>query len=212
MLDILLKSIASYLLGSIVGSLLLGRLRGVDIRALGSGNAGSTNALRTQGKLFALGVLVIDLGKGWVASRILAPLALPSLDPGSAYAWRPAACAAAVMLGHVYPVWYGFRGGKAVATLIGAILGLAPRMLLPMLVAWCLVVVMTGFVGLASISAAVTFALSAYWSRLPSPTLAFACFAALLILFTHRRNIARMHAGREPRARHLWLFGRRLAP
>lgn len=212
MLEIILKSAASYLLGSIVGGLLLGRLRGVDIRALGSGNAGSTNALRTQGMAFALGVLLIDLGKGWVATRILAPLAITSVHQSNVDAWLPAACGGAVMLGHVYPIWHGFRGGKAVATLIGAVLGIAPRLLLPMLVGWCLVAVLTGFVGLASISAAAILALSAFWARLPPPLTAFACFAAALILFTHRRNIARMRAGVEPRARHLWLLGRRVAP
>ena len=80
--DLLVKVLLSYLLGSIVGSLLVGRLRGgVDIRKLGSGNAGGTNALRTQGKSFALWVLVIDIGKGWVAVRLIAPLVLPGVDP-----------------------------------------------------------------------------------------------------------------------------------
>src|SRR5579872_2473741 len=204
MLGLILKSAASYLLGSVVGSLLLGRLRNVDIRALGSGNAGSTNALRTQGKLFALGVLAIDLGKGWIATRVLAPFGWPPVHPGSVDAWLPAACGGAVMLGHVYPIWYGFRGGKAVATLMGAVLGIVPRLLLPMLAAWCLIAVASGFVGLASIGAALTFAAGAFWMRLAPPLLMFAAFAALLIGFTHRKNIARMCAGVEPRAKHLW--------
>jgi glycerol-3-phosphate acyltransferase PlsY len=212
MLEIIIKSGASYLLGSIVGSLVLGRLRGVDIRALGSGNAGSTNALRTQGKVFALGVLLIDLGKGWIATRIIAPQTWPPALESTWHAWAAAACGTAVMLGHVYPLWHGFRGGKAVATLFGAALGIAPRLLLPMLVGWCLIAVLTGFVGLASIGAGAIFALCAAWERLPLPTLAFAGFAAALVILTHRKNIARMRAGCEPRARHLWLLGRRAAP
>src|SRR5580700_6338555 len=113
-----IKVILSYLLGSIVGSLLIGRLRGgVDIRKLGSGNAGGTNALRTQGKWFALWVLLIDIGKGWLAVAVIAPILIPGVDPAPAdiRVWMPAACGIAVVAGHVYPLWHGFRGGKGVA-------------------------------------------------------------------------------------------------
>ena len=92
--DLLLKVLVSYLLGSIVGSLLVGRLRGgVDIRKLGSGNAGGTNALRTQGKSFALWVLGIDIVKGWIAVRLIAPLLLPGVDPATpcGFIGRPSA-------------------------------------------------------------------------------------------------------------------------
>src|ERR1700761_4910019 len=100
-----LKVILSYLLGSIVGSLLVGRLRGgVDIRALGSGNAGATNALRTQSKSFDFSVLLIDLGKGWVATGLLAAARIPGVAaaPAPLHAWAVAACGITVMLGHVY--------------------------------------------------------------------------------------------------------------
>ena len=80
---LLLKGVLAYLLGSIVGSLLLGRLRGVDIRRLGSGNAGGTNALRTQGKRFGLGVLAIDIGKGWLATAVLARMTIAPLHSGA---------------------------------------------------------------------------------------------------------------------------------
>ena len=207
-----IKALLSYLLGSLIGSLLLGRLRNVDIRSLGSGNAGSTNALRTQGKKFALGVFLIDLGKGWLATRVVAGLALPMADaPAGVGAWIPAACGAAAMLGHVYPLWFGFRGGKAVATLIGAVLGMAPVLVLALVAVWLVVVMLTGFVSLASMVAAALLPLGMSWvTAAPrGPAVAFGIFAAALIIFTHRGNIARMRAGRENRARRLWLFGRR---
>ena len=202
-----IKVILSYLLGSIVGGLLVGRLRGgVDIRRLGSGNAGGTNALRTQGKAFAFWVMFIDIGKGWLATRVVAPF--HATQP---YGWIAAACGIAVMLGHVYPLWYGFRGGKGVATLVGAALGLDPWFLLPMLATWLVAVILFGFVGLASmlgaLALAVAGAVGAGEARVPLVT--FGVLSALLIAFTHRSNIARMRAGTEPRARRLWLFGLR---
>lgn len=212
----LLKIGGSYLIGSILGSLVLGRLMGRDdLRNVGSHNPGSTNALRTYGKAFALGVATIDVGKGWVATRIVPALALP-LAPASseARAWLPAACGAAVMLGHAYPLWFGFRGGKAVATFFGAVLGLVPRLALPVLLTWAAVIALTGFVGLASMAA--TLLLPAWIActrgAIDRPLLAFGIFGVALVVFAHRWNIVRMRAGCEPRARSLWLFGRRAAP
>src|SRR3979490_1698576 len=140
-------------LGSVVGGLVIGRLRGgVDIRTLGSGNAGGTNALRTQGKSFALWVLVIDIGKGWIATRLVAPMLLPGIAaaPAQLRVWVPAACGVAAIVGHVYPLWHGFRGGKGVATLVGVVLGLDASLLAPMLLTWFAAVVIFGVVGLAS--------------------------------------------------------------
>jgi glycerol-3-phosphate acyltransferase PlsY len=212
MTDLLIKVGLSYLLGSLVGSLLIGRLRGVDIRRLGSGNAGGTNALRTQGKAFAFWVMVIDIGKGWVATRWVPQLDVPGGSLGVAwYDWVAAACGIAAVIGHVYPIWYGFRGGKGVATVIGAVLGLDPWMLIPMLVTWLVAVMLFGFVGLASMLGALALAVAAALGP-DGPRqslLAFGVVSALLIAFTHRSNIARMLAGTEPRARRLWLFGSR---
>jgi glycerol-3-phosphate acyltransferase PlsY len=207
----IINTILSYLLGSVVGGLVVGRLRGgVDIRGMGSGNAGGTNALRTQGKSFAFWVMLIDIGKGWVATRVLAHLNLLGGGHGDqSAAWVGVACGIAVVLGHVYPIWYGFRGGKGVATLVGAVLGLDPWMLIPMLVTWLVAVALFGFVGLASMLGAFALAVAAtYGSSGPDvPLLAFGVLSAALITFTHRSNIARMLAGKEPRARRLWLFG-----
>ncbi len=214
MIELLVKGSLSYLLGSIVGSLIVGRLRGgIDIRALGSGNAGATNALRTQGKAVALWVLVIDLAKGWIATHLIAPALLPGITPAAPalHAWCVTVCGLAVILGHVYPLWYGFRGGKGVATLVGTVLGIHPWLLLPMVLTWFAAVVLFGFVGLASMlgafGLAVSIALSDASPR--APLLSYGVLVALLILFTHRANIARMSAGTESRARRLWLLGSR---
>jgi len=213
-IELLVKAGLSYLLGSIVGSLLLGRLRGgVDIRALGSGNAGATNALRTQGKRIAFWVLVIDLAKGWIATRWIAPALLPGIAPAAAplHAWCVTVCGLAVILGHVYPLWYGFRGGKGVATLVGTVLGIHAWLLLPMVLIWFAAVVLFGYVGFASILAAIALAVAiAACKGLRQPALlTFGILAALTIVYTHRANIARMRAGTESRARRLWLFGSR---
>ncbi len=202
----------AYLLGSMNGSLMLGRLRGVDIRQHGSGNAGGTNALRTQGKWFALGAVLIDVAKGWVAAAWLADL--PRLLAGGTAAaipvWLAAGCGFAAVLGHVLPVWHGFRGGKGAATLVGALLALDGSLLIPLFAMWLLVVTTLGYVGLATIVAAITLPcyLLAVRAGQPPTLLLFAVSAAVLIIVTHWRNLARMLAGREPRARRLWLLGR----
>jgi len=213
MIELILKGALSYLLGSIVGSLAVARLTGgADIRTLGSGNAGATNALRTQGRKVALVVLVIDLAKGWIATAMVATWAMPAgITAASAAlaAWSAPVCGLAVMLGHVYPLWYGFRGGKGVATLLGAVLGIKARLLLPMILTWLAAVIAFGYVGLASILGAVALAVALALTRSGTPLLVFGILSALLILYTHRSNLARMRAGTESRARRLWLFGTR---
>jgi acyl phosphate:glycerol-3-phosphate acyltransferase len=212
-IELIVKALLAYLIGSLVGSLLIGRLRGVDIRTMGSGNAGATNMLRTQGRIAALAVLLIDLGKGWVATGLLAPLALPGIPPAEPglRALLVAVCGLAVIVGHVYPLWYGFRGGKGVATFLGAVLGIDAGLALVMVLTWLVVVIVSGFVGLASMAgaAAVAAAIAARNSSQRAPLLVFGIVAALLILYTHRANVGRMLAGTESRARRLWLFGLR---
>jgi glycerol-3-phosphate acyltransferase PlsY len=212
-MDFILKVLLAYLLGSVVGSLVVGRLRGgVDIRKMGSGNAGSTNALRTQGVAFGVWVILIDVAKGVVAAVLIPRLALPgvAVSAGPAAQWLPAACAFASIVGHVFPVWHGFRGGKGVATLVGAYAGLQPVLLAPLVASWLAVVMVSGFVGLASIAA--SMALPVYLlirdGAQLTPLLGFALACAALVVYTHRGNVRRMRAGTEPRARKLWLFGR----
>ena len=217
MTELIVKGVLSYLLGSVMGSLLLARLTGgADIRTLGSGNAGATNALRTQGRKVGLAVLAIDLAKGWVVTGAIAPWALPAaiVPPAAAplASWCVPLCGVAVMLGHLYPIWFGFRGGKGVATLLGAALGIGAWLLLPMILTWLIVVIACGYVSVGSILGAVALALAIALTSQSVPLLSFAIVAVLLIVYTHRTNIARLRAGTEPRARRLWLFGTRRGP
>jgi len=212
-MELPLKILLAYLLGSIVGSLVVGKVAGgVDIRKLGSGNAGGTNALRTQGPVFAIWVIIIDIAKGWVAAAVLPGLALPAVAPAPAIqaAWLPPVCAFAAILGHVFPVWHGFRGGKGVATLVGAFAGIELVLLVPLFATWFSVVTISGFVGLASILAACAIPIYLLMrdGAVLSPVMGFALACALLVIYTHRGNVRRMRAGTEPRARRLWLFGR----
>ncbi len=197
----------AYLIGSVSGSLVLGRLRGVDIRTQGSGNAGGTNAFRTQGAKFALGVVLVDIGKGalaaWLALRF-APLDGP-LSP-RALGFLAAFVAA---MGHVWPVWHGFRGGKGVGTLLGGLAVLWPLALLPLFAVWLGVLVATGYVGLASIIATACLMPLAWWLQMDRATQMFAIAAALLVLFTHRVNVRRLRNGTESRFERVRVWRRR---
>lgn len=209
MLELGLKTLIGYLLGSVVGALLVGRFRGVDIRTMGSGNAGGTNALRTQGLAFALVTVVIDVGKGWLAAAWLPGFAIPGVaaDPAIARDWLTVSCASAAVAGHVWPLWHDFRGGKGGATLAGVLFALSPVSLFIALIAWFLVAALTGYVGLATVTAAVAVAAAAGFS--PAATVAWLAFAsamALLVVWAHRGNLARIKAGTEPRLQKLWLF------
>jgi glycerol-3-phosphate acyltransferase PlsY len=208
-LELGVKMLIAYLLGSVIGSLVMGRLRGVDIREQGSGNAGGTNALRTQGWKFALVVVVIDVGKALLAVGVLPGLDLPriGIDPQVHRDWLAVACAAAVVVGHVYPVWYEFRGGKGAATLVGAVAVLAPQALLPVVLAWLACVVLTGFVGLGTMVGTATLPVYFALAEPRSPALVvFGVLMAAFVIYTHRSNVARMWAGGENRARRLWLL------
>jgi glycerol-3-phosphate acyltransferase PlsY len=201
----LFMGLLAYLLGSLSGSLLLGRFRGVDIRTQGSGNAGGTNALRTQGWKFALGVVLIDVGKGvlavWLTRRVLGD------DPP----WPLYAAIMAAVIGHVWPVFHGFRGGKGLATLLGGLLVAWPLSVLVMLGVWLLTLTLTGYVGLASILAAFSLIATALVGA-DSPTrLIFSALAALTILYTHRSNVARLRAGCEHRFERVRIFARLFA-
>jgi glycerol-3-phosphate acyltransferase PlsY len=214
MLELGVKTLMAYLLGSLLGSLVLGRLRGVDIRSLGSGNAGATNALRTQGRVFGLLVLLIDLGKGVLGVLFLPAAALPAvpIDPELSREWLTLACGVAVIVGHVYPVWFAFRGGKGVATMVGVIGAVQPRLLLPVLGSWFIVLLLTGYVSLASMLAGAVLVLAVYLMEPGNLPLLIFCFGAeLLVIYTHRGNIARLLAGKENRVRRLWLFRSRAA-
>lgn len=209
-MTLLAKLIASYLIGSIVGSLLLGKLRGVDIRNQGSGNAGATNALRTQGKAFAIGTALIDFGKGVFAAALIAPIGWTA---GGALTLieTQLACGLAAALGHCYPLYHGFRGGKGAGTLFGMLAWLFPWVALLMLALWLLVLTTTGYVGLGTVIAGIAFPLALVlmqgWPG--SILMGLAVAAALLLAFTHRSNLARLRAGTEHRFERARIWRRR---
>jgi acyl phosphate:glycerol-3-phosphate acyltransferase len=193
MLTAIALLLIAYLLGSLSGSLLLGRLRGVDIRTQGSGNAGGTNALRTQGWKFALGTVVVDVGKGAAATGLATVFAPPSQRD-----WLVPACVLVAVAAHVWPVFHGFRGGKGAATLVGGLLVYWP-LAVPVLVAvWALVLMSSGYVGLSTVLAGVSIAVLAFVAGSAPPRLLFSVAAALFIVFTHRGNLSRLRRGVEP--------------
>jgi acyl phosphate:glycerol-3-phosphate acyltransferase len=215
LLELGLKILFAYLLGSLMGALLVGAFRGVDIRELGSGNAGGTNALRTQGFWFAAVTVVIDVGKGWLAAGWLPGLALPGVaaDPAIDRNWLSVACAAAAVIGHIWPQYHGFRGGKGGATLVGALLALSPWLVPVALAVWFVVAMLSGFVGLATMTAAAAMPVAlSIQGDAPSALFAFTLTMAALVIFAHRSNIARMRGGNEPRLSRLWLLRPRNPP
>jgi glycerol-3-phosphate acyltransferase PlsY len=208
-MEVVVKLLLSYLLGSVLGGAILGRLMGVDLRQGGSGNPGATNALRTQGKGFALGVLAIDAGKGYLASTVIPWLPWPNGDMDGAF--LTVLCAMAAVLGHVYPVFAKFRGGKGAATLIGAAVAVIPSVFPVILVVWLIVLVLSGYVGLSTMAAAI--AAPIYFLLLPALSLwtaegLFALVAAVFVLYTHRVNISRMLQGEEHRFHSVMLLRR----
>jgi glycerol-3-phosphate acyltransferase PlsY len=208
MLQLGMNFILSYLVGSISGSMVLGRLRGLDIRTMGSGNAGGTNALRSVGPLFALGVIFIDIGKGMFAVLIISKLVFINqllIDKNTV----SIICGVAAVLGHVYPLYYNFKGGKGAGTLIGIIASLFPIGIPYVFISWLLVVIITGFVGLATIIGSVVLVITVYAFHamgINSPLGYFSISMALFILFTHRSNIIRMINNQENRFEKIMIF------
>lgn len=184
---------AAYLLGSVPFAIVLVRLfRGVDVRTQGSGNAGATNVLRTAGKALAVGTMVLDVGKGVAAVFLMKAVTLDAR-------WLGAAAVAAV-LGHVFPVWFSFRGGKGVATAIGSFAVLAPGAVLAVVVAFVLVVAATRYVSLGSITAACLLPLAMRaLLQAPDAEVVAAVATTLLLLVSHRSNIKRLLGGTERR-------------
>jgi acyl phosphate:glycerol-3-phosphate acyltransferase len=216
MLEALIKILAAYLVGGLMGGDLMRRLLGgADLRESGSGNVGATNALRTRGPGFAIGVLAIDVGKG-----VLAALALPALPwPWAQAGALPASelgflCGLAAMLGHCYPLFQRFRGGKGVATFLGVSTALLPAALPWMLGAFALTVILSGYVALASLlgAAAVTLEVALYGAGPLSPAGLFTLAMLALIAFKHRGNFQRIAAGTEHRFEKAMVLRRWRAP
>lgn len=201
----------AYLLGAIPFGLLIGRMRGVDIRRHGSGNIGATNVGRVLGKPWGYACLTADLLKGLIPTLAAGLMLLPDDAAPSATAlllWLVVGLAA--VLGHVFPVYLGFRGGKGVSTTIGVALGIFPYFTLAMLaglIAYTVARFATGWVSLGSIALAVVFplALAGYvaYREIPLerswPLYAVAIALGTLILIRHRSNITRIWRGTEPK-------------
>jgi acyl phosphate:glycerol-3-phosphate acyltransferase len=185
--------VGAYLLGSISFAVVLVRVfRGVDVRREGSGNAGATNVLRTSGKGLAGLTMLLDVGKGVAAVLLMGSLTYDARWLGGA------ACAA--VLGHVFPVWFGFRGGKGVATAIGAFSVLSPLAVLAVVGAFLVVVAATRFVSLGSVTAACLLPLAMrLLFHAPDAEVVAAAATTMLLLISHRANIRRLIGGTERR-------------
>ena len=188
----LLALLIAYLLGAIPFGYLLVRLTtGSDVRSSGSGNIGATNVLRTTGRAAGIATLFLDIAKGyadvWIAGRLT----------GEEPIWMSLA-ALAVMAGHAFPVFLGFKGGKAVATFIGAFLCLTPLALICVLVVFLLVVAWSRHISLGSICAAATFPLAVWIVQHPQLPVFFASLiAGIFVILRHRENIHRLRKGTE---------------
>lgn len=205
MLELVIKALLAYMLGSMNGALVVGRIfGGVDIRKSGSGNAGGTNALRSQGPVFAFFTVLIDIGKGFLPVWLLPGLALPFLTGNQQpdLIFGPALYAAAAVFGHCYPLWHGFRGGKGAATMVGAYIALAPVLLAPVLLGWLAGVLLFGYVSVATMIAgfaAPVYLLLQGLNNNQAPLFFFSGACAMFLLFTHRSNIQRLRTGTESR-------------
>jgi len=198
---ILLFSLTSYIIGSISGSLLLGKLWNIDIRNFGSKSAGGTNALRTVGFSFALLTFIIDLSKGLIPTYLIASYSnyneIEMMIGGFS-----------AIIGHVYPIFYRFNGGKGAATLLGTLIILNPLSLVYVLPAWITILVLSGFVGLSTVlSALILFIYSLIKLNINFQIFSFLVF--LFILFTHRSNIKRMVDKSENRFTKIMIFRRK---
>lgn len=190
----------SYLLGSLSGSLIIGKLKGVDIRSMGSGNAGGTNAFRTQGLVFAFGVIIIDVLKGYISAKYISDLMLFNAEFLGNAELNLLLCGLAAVVGHVYPIYHGFKGGKGAGAGMGMLLALDPSSLGIAILHWILVLILTGYVGLGTMIAASSipiylFISESYLNFVYFPMLSIGL--ALFIIFTHRSNIIRMKNGNE---------------
>jgi len=185
--------LGAYLLGALPFSFLVARAFGVaDVRRVGSGNVGATNVMRSAGKGAGALALLLDAAKGALAVA-LAERLLP--DPQ----WVPAAAALAAVLGHMYPVWLRFEGGKGVATGAGALAPLAPSAVAAAALVFAAVVAFTRFVSLGSLGAAWSLSGLAYLWDYPAPVVASAAAIAALVTWRHRANLERLTRGTESR-------------
>jgi glycerol-3-phosphate acyltransferase PlsY len=197
----ILTALAAYLLGSIPTGFLVARAKGIDIRTVGSGNIGATNAMRVLGKPAGIFVLLLDALKGYAACTWLVSLALKflTLAPEQVQPLQIIAGICAV-LGHNYTCWLRFKGGKGIATTAGVFLALAPWALLVAFVVFILAVLLTKYVSVGSIAAAIALSVTVW---IMTPHNLFLCLVTtalgLMAVYKHKANIQRLRAGTENR-------------
>lgn len=187
---------SSYVVGSIpTAYLVVRRLKQVDVRTVGSGNVGATNVTRVAGFRAGVVVFAIDLAKGLAAVTLLAPWLIHPLTPAAQLA-----CGCLAVVGHTFPVFLGFRGGKGVATTIGVLLGTMPLTALAYLLVWAACFFLWRYVSVASLAAVAILPIAQMATRRTLPEILLGSGVALLIILRHRENIERLARGTEHRA------------
>jgi acyl phosphate:glycerol-3-phosphate acyltransferase len=184
-------AIFSYLIGSIPAGYIVGRLAGLDVRKSGSGNIGATNVARVAGKTRGLLTLLADSAKGFIPAIIAQQMAFSHT--------AVAVVATAAFLGHLYPVFLRFQGGKGVATAFGVLLALAPIATLVSLAVFTAVILSSRTVSLSSIAAATAAPIALWFLSYPPPLIVMSALFAAMIILRHRENMRRLLSGTEPR-------------
>jgi glycerol-3-phosphate acyltransferase PlsY len=196
---VLLELLVAYLLGSVPSAVWIGKmLYGIDVRQHGSGNAGATNVIRVLGYKAGIPVMLVDIFKGWLAVQLAVWMPVPGLSLEIMMYIRIGMALAAV-LGHVFPVYVGFKGGKGVGTIAGVGISLFPVAILLVLVVFIIVLVITHYVSLSSVLAALAFPLVVYFIigiRHPG-LIGLSLLVAVFIPATHRKNLNRLLKGEE---------------
>ena len=204
----ILLLILAYLLGALPFSIIAGKLlKGIDIREFGSGNAGATNTFRVLGKQAGIPVLFLDVLKGFLAVSLAHYVEFnPNIEPElklEMFINISLAYGVAAVLGHVFPVYVGFRGGKGVATLLGLMIGVFPQAALLSIGVFILILILSRYVSLSSILAGLVFPIGVYFFSevLISTMVIFSFFVPVLLLATHQRNIERIFRGEESKVK-----------
>ena len=190
MTDAVLALAVGYLLGSLPFGYWAGRMKGIDLRTVGSGNTGGTNAVRILGPRVGIPVIALDIAKGAAAALVGDAIGGPDIA---------VLASVAAVLGHAFPFWLRFRGGKAVATGAGTMLALVPWIGVTVFVIWVAVALVTRYVSVASLVAAFSYSVLCVLSGQPWSITVYTFAGALFVLWRHRANIARLRAGTENR-------------
>ena len=203
MYELIVITSFGYLLGSLNGSLILGKINNFDIRNQGSGNAGATNIFRMQGKALGILVLCFDSLKGFLAIWLVDTFIISYIaDPLFVSELYLYCLGLSVFIGHCYPLWFQFKGGKGAATGLGIFIYFEPILVILSLMFWLLSLILFRFVGLSTMIAFICFPLFSYLSpgnEISSNLQIFSIILAVLILFTHQKNIRSMIKGTEPK-------------